>query len=240
MGKCLQGRSIGGSGPHIDHRYFYLDSESRGRYSCGLARQAITEFLRQHAEESIFLGSDWYNTLEAFKNNPSVIGFTVEQIVISKIASAGLHSGNVQLPPAKNFPFDDNFVRLSKDRPPTYYVPLRFNQKTIDALFVSVDQKKKTAYLVPIQITVAKQHKDSESAFFADLPIWLLGLEDFKVKVTFVWIHDGERGRAQVKEKLKALRSRTVLINPDYEVLWVDIAQVDVELANTLARIDMF
>jgi len=119
-------------------------------------------------------------------------------------------------------------------------VPLRFNQKAIDALFVSVDQKKKTAYLVPIQITtVAKQHKDSESAFFADLPIWLRGLENFKVKETFVWIHDGgERGCARVKEKLKELRSiETVVVNSEYGVLWVDIAQVDVELAKTLTRI---
>jgi hypothetical protein len=62
----------------------YLNSDNHGRYSCGLARQAITEFLRP----------EWHTTLEHHKDNPSAIGFTVEQMVISKIASAGVHSGD--------------------------------------------------------------------------------------------------------------------------------------------------
>jgi hypothetical protein len=106
MRNCLLGVQIAGSGPYMDHRYFYVDSEGNGRYSCGLARQAITEFLRTNAEESIFLGDEWYNTLIAFKNNPSVIGFTVEQIVISKLASTGLHLGDFHLPAAQTFAFD--------------------------------------------------------------------------------------------------------------------------------------
>ncbi len=70
-------------------------------------------------------------------------------------------------------------------------MPVRFNLKAIDLLFVSIDPQKKTAHIVPIQITVAKQHKDSEAAFFADENTWLLGLEDFKVKKSFMWIHHG-------------------------------------------------
>lgn len=61
----------------------FISIPKGGRYSCGLARQTITEFLRRHLEEHIFVGSDWYDTLEAFKNNPSVIGFTAEQLVIA-------------------------------------------------------------------------------------------------------------------------------------------------------------
>ena len=56
MRDCLAGRQVGGSAPHIDHRYFYLDSDGHGRYSCGLgrlARQAMTEFLRTNAEEGV-------------------------------------------------------------------------------------------------------------------------------------------------------------------------------------------
>src|SRR5260221_6586273 len=94
MRKSLLGVHIVGFGPHMDHRYFYIDSKFHGRYSCGLARQAITEFLRMNAEESIFLGAEWYDTLIAFKNKPSVTSFIVEQIVISKIASAGLRWKN--------------------------------------------------------------------------------------------------------------------------------------------------
>ena len=44
-----------------------------------------------HADEGVFLGSEWYLTLKAFKNNLSIISFTVEQMVISRITSCGLH-----------------------------------------------------------------------------------------------------------------------------------------------------
>jgi hypothetical protein len=84
---------------------------------------------------------------------------------------------------------------------------------------------------------VAKQHKDSEAAFFTDLGIWLHGLENFKVKKSFLWIHHGDRGKEEVKEKLKKLRSRTVVLNPDYEIFWLSIEQIDVQLAKTLMRI---
>lgn len=233
------GVQIAGSGPLMDHRYFYVDSEGNGRYSCGLARQAITEFLRANAEESFFLGAQWYDTLMGFKNNPPVIGFTVEQIVISKIASTGLCLGDFCLPAAQTFAFDTPTTRLSTDKPHTYYVPVRFNLKAIDLLFASIDPEKKTAHIVPIQITVAKEHKDSEATFFADQDTWLRGLEDFEVKKSFVWIHHGKRGRREVKKKLKELRGRTIseINHPDYEVLWVSVEQIDVELDKTLRRI---
>ena len=194
---------------------------------------------RINAEESIFLGPEWYDTLVTFKNNPSVIGFTVEQIVISTISSAGLRFGNTSIPPAQIFTFESRTARLSIDKQFTYYVPLRFNLKAIDLLFASIDVQQKTAHIVPIQITVAKQHKDSEAAFFADLDDWLCGLENFKVKKSFLWIHHGDRGMEEVKEKLKELRSRTVVLNPEYEVFWLSIEQIDVELEKTLTRIQL-
>jgi hypothetical protein len=46
MHACLTGSLISGSGKAVDHHYFYRDSNQRGHYSCGLARQARTEFLR--------------------------------------------------------------------------------------------------------------------------------------------------------------------------------------------------
>jgi hypothetical protein len=107
--------------------------------------------------------------LECYKNNSSAIGFTVEQILISKIASCGVHSGDFTIPPAKIVPFVGGVPRISKDKEWTYYVPLKFNLKAIDALFISLDWNQKTAHMVAIQITTAK---DSEAAFFAELDMW--------------------------------------------------------------------
>jgi hypothetical protein len=61
MRDCLLHHEIGGSGVHLDHRYFYLDTYGCTRYSCGLARQAMMEFL---GKEDIFLGDEWHKTLE--------------------------------------------------------------------------------------------------------------------------------------------------------------------------------
>ena len=236
MRNCLLGRNIGGSGPHLDHRYFYVDTDGCGRYSCGLARQAITEFLHENGEEKIFLGNEWHKTLEHFKNNPSVIGFTVEQILISKMVSAGLN-GSIILPAARIITFEGEITQLSVDVPLAYYVPLKFNKKAIDVLFVSVDWQAQTARLVVIQITIAKQHKDSEAAFFTERDTWLHGLEGFEVDMSFLWIHEGKRAQSEVQAKLKELRGRTVVISPNHETHWMSVEQVDVQLARTLTRI---
>src|SRR5260221_9975331 len=105
MRACLMGSPISGSGKMLDHRYFYIDSAKRGRYFCGLVREAITEFLRTHGEERIFLGAEWLQTLEIYKENPSAIGFIVEQMIISKIVSAGVHFGDFEIPAAKTITF---------------------------------------------------------------------------------------------------------------------------------------
>jgi hypothetical protein len=237
MHNCVSGGFVSGSGLLLDHRYFYLDNEGIARYSCGLARQAIIEVLRKHGEERLFLGDEWFTTLENLKNNPSAIGFTVEQIVISRIASNGVDTGSLTIPPAKIKTFGGTMTRLSKEEGSTLYVPLRFNMKAIDALFVRVDTKKKNAYVIPIQITVAKWHSDSEAAFFSDWEKWIVGLKGFKIIVSFLWIHEGERSRHQAPAQGTTIRNRTISYWPHYEVYWVSVEQVHKDLAQTLERI---
>lgn len=140
MRNSLLGVQIAGLGPYMDHRYFYVDRKGNGHYSCG---QAITEFLHTNAKESIILGAEWYDTLITFKNNPSVIGFTVKQIVISKIASTGLHLDGFYLPLAQIFAFNSPTMWLSIDKPSIYYVPVWFNPKAIDLLFASINVKRR-------------------------------------------------------------------------------------------------
>ncbi len=144
MCNCLLDVQIAGFGPYMDHHYFYVDSKGNGCYSCGLARQAITEFLLINTEKSIFLGAEWYDTLITFKNNPSVTSFIVEQIVISRIASAGLCLEKFHILAAQIFAFNTPTVQLSIDKPHTYYVPVQFNLNAIDFLFASIDPKTKT------------------------------------------------------------------------------------------------
>jgi len=58
------------------------------------------------SKQQIFLDPEWHLTLEAFKHNPSVIRFTAEQMITSKIASAGIASENLVILPAPIMVFE--------------------------------------------------------------------------------------------------------------------------------------
>jgi hypothetical protein len=103
MRACASGSFVSGSGVLLDHRYLHIDTKGFAHYSCGLARQAIIEVLREHGQERLFLDDEWFTT----RNN--------------------------------------------------------------------------IARVIPIQITVAKVHSDSESAFFSDWEKWIVGLAGFKI-----------------------------------------------------------
>jgi len=220
----------------LDHRYFYLE-KGCVRYTCGLARQGIIEFLRIHVEEDVFLDSEWYLALTSFKNNPSITGFAVEQMVISRIASKGLCWGNTSIPPAPVAPFHGNVTTLPRDKPSTYYIPLKVNRKAIDALYAEVNEQEKTVKLVAIRIAVAKQHMDSAAQFFADWKAWTSSLSDFNITPMFLWIVDGRRGQVEVERKLIESRNRRIPSIPAHATHWVTIDQVDKALARILAQI---
>jgi len=222
----------------LDYRYFYLEN-SYGRCTCGLARQGIVALLRQYSVEGVFLDPQWYQALRSFKNNPSVIGFTVEQMVISKLATSGLCWADTSIPAASITSFTGTVTSLSIEKESTYYVPLMFNFKAIDALYVEVNQPQKTARLVAIQITVAKRHTDSAYKFFADWEAWTDSLtrSGFTITPLFLWIVENTRGKAEVEARLTELRQRRITVNPSYVAHWVMIDQVDKVLADILAII---
>ena len=99
-------------------------------------------------------------------------------------------------------------ARLSKDEGSTLYVPLKFDLKAIDALSVRVDTRNS---VVLIQITAAKQHSDSESAFFSDWEKWTVGHVGFEIVVSFLWIHEGERIRNAVEANVAKLRELALI-----------------------------
>ena len=234
MRACLTRSYVLGS-EMLDHRYFYIE-DGYGRYTCGLARQGIIAFLRMYAEENIFLGHEWYLALTAFKNNPSVIGFTVEQMIISRIAARGLDWGDGYIPPAHVTPFLGKATPLL-DNQSTYFVPLKFNFKAIDALYAEVDEHKRTAKVVAIQITVAKSHRDSEVEFFESWEAWTGLLGGFTITPIFLWIVEEKRCRVDIEEKLSKLRTGEITFWPKHVTHWVSVDQVDKTLADTLAKI---
>ena len=51
MSACLASISVSGTADLLDDRYFYF-KDGCVYCTCGLARQGVAEFLRQHAEET--------------------------------------------------------------------------------------------------------------------------------------------------------------------------------------------
>src|ERR1700722_3268325 len=221
MRLCLSFGYVPGDGSTLDHRYFYLDDEGRGRYTCGLARQAIMDLLRRCAEEGEFLDRQWIMALDAFKDNPSVTGFIVEQIVISSIASKGLRTGDIYLPATKIVTFAGDTPLLSRSEGHTLCVPVKSNLKTINAIYVTVRQKKKEATVIPIQITKADWRSDSEVTFFAQWKQWIEPLKGFNITPMFLWIVEDKRDRHDVEEAVLELKNRTILAWPEYTRCWV-------------------
>src|SRR5262245_37605406 len=121
MCSCLTHSTVKGTGIGLDHRYFYRDTDGLGCYTSGLAREAITEFLRETAEDSIFLGDEWLLALEDFENNECVQGYIVENILISHIASAGLKTGDIQIEKSTIVTFDGEIAKLSTSAKNTLY-----------------------------------------------------------------------------------------------------------------------
>ena len=63
--------------------------------------------------------------MNSYKNNLSAMGFTVERLIISQIASKGIRSDDFNIPPAKIEVFADGSTPLSNDQALGYYVQLQ-------------------------------------------------------------------------------------------------------------------
>jgi len=216
-----------GSAEWFDHRYFWQD-EKTGRcyYTCGLARDGGAITVRK-AKPDQFLDDIWFNSLDFFEDNPIVVGFIVEQTCLSVISSIGFNHGDLHWNCVKSKIFSGDITSaISLATSETLYIPDRWNYKAIDALYLSVDNKKKTALIVPIQISINLYHKDSEALFYANWERWVERLKDYTLSSTFVWIVEHKRSWKIVKQQLRSLRGGTQLIAPQYKQMYVTVGDL--------------
>jgi hypothetical protein len=156
-----------------------------------------------------------YSSIDTFKNNPSVLGYIVEQICLSTISSKGLIVAEKHYMPQTTEIFQGSslsFGNTLNTSEPTcaLFIPLLYNFPSIDALIldVTMNREGKAAHLIPIQVTIAKKHKDSLWDFrksFGDLKKQLSGYAE--IKATFVWIV--EEGRAYVVGEPPSMKTRS-------------------------------
>jgi hypothetical protein len=218
----------------FDHRYFFRDESGRCYYTCGLARECGAIIVR-NAEPDQFLADIWLNSLNFFEDNPVVVGFIVEQICLSVISSIGFRIGDLHWNSVKSkILSSDMLSSISLAASETLYIPDRWNYKDIHALYLYIDERKKTALVVPIQITINPFHKDSEALFYADWERWVDHFEGYTLSSTFVWIVEHQRSWKIVEEKLRSLRSGTQLIAPQHKQMFVTTSQLHEPLGRRL------
>jgi len=214
------------TGEWFDHRYFWKDETTRRcHYTCGLAREGGAIIIR-NAKPDQFLDEIWFNSLEFFEDNPAVVGFIVEQTCLSVLSSMGFRHGGLQWNPVKSKIFTGNILdSISPAASKTLFIPDRWNYKDIDALYLSVD-KKKTALIVPIQISINPFHKDSEALFYVEWDRWAKRFEGYTLSSTFLWIVEHKRSFKIVEEQLRSLRSGTRSIAPQHKQIFVTAGDV--------------
>jgi len=211
----------------FDHRYFWQD-EGTGccYYTCGLAREGGAIAIRKVKPDK-FLTDTWFNTLDAFEDNPVVVGFIVEQTCLSAMSSLGLNIRDLHWNPLKPKIFSgDLLYAISLETSQALYIPDQWNYKDIDALYVYIDKKTKTILIVPIQISINPLHKDSEACFYAGWQRWMKHFEGYTLSSTFLWIVEHDRSWKIVDEQLRAIRGTTQLIAPQHKQMHVTVGDV--------------
>jgi hypothetical protein len=223
----------------IDHRYFY-QVEGEGAYACGVAREAVASQLHRYGMNNAgFMQS--LQSLDQFIDNKSVVGFFIEQAVLRTIRSRGLQvderiSQPMDLITYHGFPVFDTL----KER--ALYVPSDFNYGAIDGMILWLDcskqksGRKKEALLFPLQVTIAKTHRNSEVSFFNQWEKWTESLRDFNVKATFLWITDRDPSVTDFDEDYSLLRGRNVLKNPAFTSRYISIEFVNKDIWDWYVR----
>ena len=118
-----------------------------------------------------------------------------------------------------------------------FFIPENPFFKGIDALYLKVDAEEKTAMVVPVQVTVAKKHKDSEAAFYSRWADWQKHFGGYKLKTNFVWIVKDEQSWMEVEEKIRTTRKNSKLIHPTHERIIVTVQDINANLGWALEAI---
>jgi hypothetical protein len=240
MDTCLQSRPVSSNMPELyDLQYFYVDANHIGQYTCGVAFETMMSLFRRH-RLSLFCGQEWYSAVQRSSGNPVVQGFLAEHICLSQIMSSGLCVvssvlGRMEHTTFEDIPNWDN--QLSSGHTIRLYIPTVYNFRAVDAVILHLDRNAKSAHLYPIQITLSKQHRQSDHNFYEKMWFnWIKPMENIELTVesTFVWIDKKQPGDDVVPQKVRILRKESKIIRPAYSSVHVGIQQVDEKLSNSL------
>jgi hypothetical protein len=224
-----------------DLRYFYFDDQRVARYTCGIAFRALMAIYREANLTDIDTGH-WYKTVRT-SQNPVVRGFIAEQVCLAAIRRRGLSAVDPALnqPLAtehfKTLPDWGSIIESESEHPSRLYLPMSFNFRNIDAAILWLNSEKTEGDLYLIQVTLAKNHKDSAQNFFTkSWGSWKASFPE-KLKAVyprFVWIDEKDPSVKVKKKVIKATR-RAEYSTPEYLEYHVSVGLVDSNLYKKLS-----
>lgn len=223
MRNCVMGHPVSIDDRTLyDLRYFYIDQQSIGSFTCGIAFETMMSSLRIH-NATQFKDDSWYLAVSQ-SPNPIVRGFLAEQICLSSIAATGLKAVHQKLGRMSHALFEThpNFTQfLFTNYETRIYFPTTYNFRAMDAIILFLDRSSKQARMFPIQFTLTLRHKPSDKDFYTTFwSGWIEPIESagYSVESTFVWI-DKQQPSEHIEPKLvKSLRSGIRLFTPI--ILW--------------------
>jgi len=222
----------------LDWRYFYV-SDGEGKATCGIARRAGAEYLRSVMNPNHFLGIQWFDNLTMAGGNPSILGFFVEQMVLSWISLQGcLCAGQMFGSRPQTMLFTSPRLPAHINRPGfTCYIPSAFNFRAVDAILVFIDSER--AVIVGVQVTIARTHSNSEEIFFEGWDSWVskLDVPSDNIEFRFLWIVE-DRGEGlsteNIPPKSLTLRGREKSIHPAYVRLVMTVGEINQDIGRKL------
>jgi hypothetical protein len=193
--------SLGGTA--IDHRFFYISQQDEGMAVCGVARDLLSVFVREHNDKKQSCMSEpWVNSC---RNAVNVVvkGFIAEQIVISAVSARGITLLNDQsYTTTADIIFTRPHQSVTKAVAGVHYIPKPYNYKYVDSVIRVIDSASKGITIIALQPTLQSiaQHKHSLKFFSSGAyKQWQTDLTGFSITWLFVWIVRDAEQKAQIK-----------------------------------------
>ena len=220
-----------------------------GRTSCNVARAVGASRLRQLESIANFAQGPWKRRIAEAGQNPVILGFLVEWVVLGTLAQGRtLWAG-------EDFPVGGQKVdKFSGPLPPsgphrnrpTIYIPTTYNYGGVDAILAIRPKLRKhelkegtKAVVVGVQVTIPQSHSDSEASFMRNWRGWDTVMGCDRIEFRFLWIvEDLPAGKSSDWENVTAgtrtLRSQYIDVHPEYRRRYVSIMDFDNSIGEQL------
>jgi len=203
-------------------------------------------YLRTVCPARDFLSPKWFDSLTVAANNPSVIGFFTEQMLLSWITIEGCAAAGAEFAncPKETVLFTSTAPIPTRDSGFRLYIPSSHQFRGVDAILVSLDLgvSPPTARVVGVQITISKSHSDSEASFFNDWQRWIekLQLPAKDVSFGFLWILENIGSRPRIRdipEDKKSLRTGTKIVRPAFQRMVASVNDISKDTGRRLKSV---